>query len=64
MKRLVLVLAVSVFTMLSLPGWGQDTNHDQAKAAAAAHRDEARNNPDRRHHKRKHRKHHRHHNGA
>ncbi len=62
MKRLV--LAVSAFMMLSLPGWGQNTAHDQAKAGAAAHREEARSNPDRPHQSRKHRHHHRKHTGA
>ena len=48
MKRLV--LALSTLMVLTLPGWGQNTAHDQAKAAAAAHREEARSNPDRPHH--------------
>ena len=61
MKRLV--LAVSVMIMLTLPGWGQSTPREQAKAAAAAHREEVRNNPDRPHHRRKHRRHHRRHTG-
>jgi len=57
-----LVLALFAVAMLSLPGWGQNTAHDQAKAGAAAHREEARNNPDRpHHHHKKHRSHHRHH---
>ena len=62
MKRLM--LAVSVMIMLTLPGWGQATPKEQARAGAAAHRAEARNNPERPHHRRKHRRHHRHHNGA
>jgi hypothetical protein len=59
-----LVLAVSVMIMLTLPGWGQATPSQQAHASAAAHRQEARNNPERRHHRRKHRRHHKHHNPA
>jgi hypothetical protein len=59
-----LVLALSAFMMLTLPVWGQNNAHDQAKAAAAAHREEARSNPDRPHHRRKHRRHHRKHTGA
>jgi hypothetical protein len=62
MKRLI--LALSALTMLILPGWGENNSHYQAKANAAAHREEARNNPDRPHHRRKHRRHHRRHNGA
>jgi Ni/Co efflux regulator RcnB len=61
MKRLV--LAVSALLMLTLPVWGQNTAHDQAKAGAAKHREEARNNPNRPHHRSKHR-HHRHHNNG
>jgi len=61
MKRLI--LAVSVLIMLTFPGWGQGTPREQAKAGAAAHREEARNNPERPHH-RKHRRHHRRHQGA
>ena len=59
-----LILALSALTMLTLPSWGQNTAHDQAKAGAAAHREEARSNPERQHHRRKHHRHHRHHNGA
>jgi hypothetical protein len=59
-----LILAVSALIMLTLPGWGQDTPHQQAQAAAKAHRQEARDNPERPHHKRKHRRHHHHHNPA
>jgi hypothetical protein len=62
MKRLI--LAVSVLMMLILPGWGQNTPSDQAKMGVAAHREQARNNSERRHHRRKHRRHHRHHTGA
>jgi hypothetical protein len=63
MKRLV--LALSTLMVLTLPGWGQNTAHDQAKAAAAEHREEVRSNPDRPHHRKKHhRHHHRKHNGA
>ena len=62
MKRLV--LAVSALMMLSVPGWAQNTNHDQAKAAAAEHRQEANSNPNRPHPHKKHRRHHRHHKGA
>ncbi len=59
-----LVLAVCALTMLTLPVWGQNNTHDQAKAAAAAHREEARSNPDRPHHRHKHRHHHRKHTAA
>jgi len=59
-----LVLAVLLLTVLSVPGWADSTSHEQAKAAAAAHRDEARNNPERSHHRHKRHKHHRHHAGA
>lgn len=62
MKRLI--LALSALTMLTLPGWGQNSTHDQARMAVSAHREEARNNPERRHHRRKHHRRHRHHNGA
>lgn len=63
MKRLV--LALSTLMVLTLPGWGQNTAHDQAKVAAAEHREEVRSNPDRPHHRKKHhRRHHRKHNGA
>ena len=63
MKRLV--LALSTLMVLTVPGWGQNTPHDQAKAAAAEHREEVRSNPDRPHHRTKHhRRHHRKHNGA
>ncbi len=47
MKRLV--LAVTAMIMLTLPGWGEGTPREQAKAGAAAHREEARNNPNRPH---------------
>ncbi len=63
MKRLV--LALSTLMVLTLPSWGENTAHDQAKAAAAAHREELRNNPGRPHHRKKHhRHHHRKHDGA
>ncbi len=61
MKRLG--LAVFAVIMLTLPGWGQSTPREQSKAGAAAHREEARSNPERTHH-RKHRRHHRRHTGA
>jgi hypothetical protein len=63
MKRLF--LGVFALMMLAVPGWGQGTARDQAKAGAAAHREEMNNNPNRPHnrHKRHHR-HHRHHNGT
>jgi hypothetical protein len=59
-----LAMAVSVMIMLILPGWGQQTAQEQAKAGAAAHREEARNNPNRPHERHKHRRHHRRHKGA
>jgi hypothetical protein len=60
-----LVLAVLLSITLSVPGWAADsTSHEQAKANAAAHRNEARNNQERYHHHHKHHKHHRHHAGA
>ena len=58
-----LILAVCAMIMLTLPGWGQGTPREQTKAGAAAHREEARSNPERPH-QRKHRRHHRRHNGA
>lgn len=60
MKRLV--LAVTAMIMLTLPGWGEGTPREQAKAGAAAHREEARNNPNRPHSR--HKRHHRRHRGA
>jgi len=56
MRRLI--LAISTLILLALPGWAQNTAHDQAKAGAAAHREEANNNPNRPH---QHHKRHRHH---
>jgi hypothetical protein len=58
-----LILALSALMVSTLPAWGQGTPSQQAKAGAAAHRQEARNNPDRPHHRRKHRRHHRQHPG-
>jgi len=56
-----LILAFTAIAMLALPGWGQATSNQQARAGAAAHRQEAQNNPDRPHHRHKHRrKHHKH----
>ena len=58
MRRLI--LAVSMATVLTLGGWGQNTPSGQAHAGLKAHQQEARNNPERRHHRRKHHRHHRH----
>jgi hypothetical protein len=52
-----MVLALSAMIILTLPAWGQGTPSQQAKSGAAAHREQARNNPDRPHHRRKHRRH-------
>jgi hypothetical protein len=59
-----LVLAVSVLIMLTLPGWGQATSNEQARAGAAAHRQEAKNNQERPQHRHKHRRHHKKHTSA
>ena len=62
MKRLI--LAISIGMTLTLGAWGENPPSSQAHAGLKAHREEARNNPERRHQRRRHRRHHRRHQGA
>lgn len=62
MKQFIWTL--SAIVLLTLPGGAQLTPGEQAHASAAAHRREARNNPERPRHRRHHKSHHRKHHGA
>jgi hypothetical protein len=59
-----LILAVSIVMVLTLGVWGENKPSGQAHAGLEAHRQEARNNPERTHHRRRHHRHHRRHQGA